>query len=197
MSRMPGTVRATSATAFDLRVELLEAVRLDLDDQRREVAVREHAGDQAARPLQELDARIAACSGSRASCRRSRAGSACGARRRASATRMKPMCGPLLGLVIALRALPGEPTLVSTSSTVPWRQLLGEQRAHPVDLLRRVLQRRARREADVDALHRLVDLGEERARAAAWPSRRWRRPARGTRPGSASDTAAPRAAPRA
>ena len=33
---------------------------------------------------------------------------------------MKPMCGPLLGLVIALRALPGEPTLVSTSSTVPF-----------------------------------------------------------------------------
>ncbi len=35
------------------------------------------------------------------------------------------MCGPSLGLVIALRALPGEPTLVSTSSTVS----LGSSRA--------------------------------------------------------------------
>ena len=56
MSRTPGTVRATSATALRLRVELLEVVAAHLDDERRDVAVGEDAGDEPARVLQDLDA---------------------------------------------------------------------------------------------------------------------------------------------
>ena len=108
---------------------------------------------------------------------------------------MKPMCGPAFGLVIALRALLGRADVREHQLDRARRELLG-QSVLPISLILRrgVLERRARREAHVDALHRLVDLGEERARQARRPPRRWRRPARAhaaedRRRGSASDRA--------
>ena len=55
---------------------------------------------------------------------------------------------------------------------VSLRQIGRERLAHLVDDACRVFERRARRETHVDAFHRLVDLGEERAREAHRSPRR-------------------------
>ena len=57
-----------------------------------------------------------------------------------SASRMNPMWGPLFGLVIALRALFGEPTFVSTSSTLALGQLARRRGVWPIatNLRRRI-----------------------------------------------------------
>ena len=47
---------------------------------------------------------------------------------------MKPMCGPALGLVMALRAFPGEPTFVSTSSTTSCGSSLASSAPMPLIL---------------------------------------------------------------
>ncbi len=76
------------------------------------------------------------------------------------------MCGPQLGLDIALRALLGEPTFVRTSVTSPFGSSFSS--VAPISSMRAADSSSdvPAGEAHVDALHRLVDLGEERARQA-------------------------------
>ena len=181
-SRTPGTVRSTSATARACSSSASRLSPRTSTDERREVAVGEHARDEAARRLQELDAGEVALEDRARLVGELAAARACAARDRSSARRMKPMCGPQFGLVIAERALFGEPTLVRTSSTLSLRQLLAEALAHLLGHARRLLERRAGREAHVDALHRLVDVGEERARQPRGDDSRRRRRARRAQP---------------
>ncbi len=147
-----------------LLVERLQLLAAYLEDEGRDVPVGEDAGDEAAGRLQELDAGEVARRGAGANDRRARCCESLRCSGSVSASRMKPMCGPQLGLVMALRALLGEPTLVSTSSTVPSGSSFESRLPISIGHVRRLLERGARREADVDALHRFVDLGEERAR---------------------------------
>ena len=100
-------------------VELLELVAADLDDERRGVAVGEHAGDEAARVLQasrrpgNSRVRISRARVAISACESVRSSGSENARRR------KPVCGPTFGLTIALRAFCGVPMLAITISTVP------------------------------------------------------------------------------